>query len=79
MTVQPKEALINSLKPVIATKETSGFISDKDVTNALVDLKSGSRQVEASVKVLSVQNDIVSLIQNVTACLVQNDMVRPVS
>jgi len=44
---------------VIATKETSGFISDKDVTKALVDLKSSSRQVEASVKVLSVQNEIL--------------------
>lgn len=44
---------------VIATKETSGFVSDKNVTKAMVDLKSSSRQVEASVKVLSVQNEIL--------------------
>ena len=44
---------------VIATKETSDFVANKDVTKAMVDLKSSSRQVEASVKVLSVQNDIL--------------------
>ena len=44
---------------VIATKETSGFAVDKEVTKAVVDLKSSSRQVEASVKVLTVQNDVL--------------------
>ena len=44
---------------VIATKETSGFVADNEVTKAIVDLKSSSRQVEASVKVLTVQNDVL--------------------
>ena len=44
---------------VIATKEISGSVSDKEVTKALVDLKSSSLQVEASVKALSVQNDVL--------------------
>jgi hypothetical protein len=44
---------------VIATKEISGSVSDKEVTKALVDLKSSSLQVEASVKALSVQNKVL--------------------
>jgi hypothetical protein len=44
---------------VIATKETSGPVLDKEVTRALIDLKSSSLQVEASVKALSVQNDVL--------------------
>jgi hypothetical protein len=44
---------------VIATKEISGSVLDKEVTKALVDLKSSSLQVEASVKALSVQNDVL--------------------
>ena len=43
----------------IASQGASGSVSDKAVTEALVDLKSNSLQVQASAKVLSAHNDIL--------------------
>ncbi len=43
----------------IASQGASGPVTDKAVTEALVDLKANSMQVQASAKVLSAHNDIL--------------------
>ncbi len=53
---------INTLQQdaqIIASSGASNSVADKDVTEAIVDLKKSSHQVETSAKVISAQNEML--------------------